>query len=42
MSSPEQPNIVFVFFDNLGYGELGAYGGGIVRGVPTPRIDALR
>lgn len=41
MSSPEQPNIVFVFFDNLGYGELGAYGGGIVRGVPTPRIDAL-
>lgn len=35
------PNIVFVFFDNLGYGELGCYGGGIVRGVPTPRIDAL-
>lgn len=35
------PNIVFVFFDNLGYGELGVYGGGIVRGAPTPRIDAL-
>ena len=36
-----QPNIVLVFFDNLGYGELGVYGGGIVRGAPTPRIDAL-
>jgi arylsulfatase len=37
----ERPNIILVFFDNLGYGELGVYGGGIVRGVPTPRIDAL-
>jgi arylsulfatase len=27
--------------DNLGYGELGVYGGGILRGVPTPRIDKL-
>jgi arylsulfatase len=27
--------------DNLGYGELGIYGGGNLRGAPTPRIDAL-
>ena len=27
--------------DNLGYGELGCYGGGILRGAPTPRIDKL-
>ena len=27
--------------DNLGYGELGVYGGGILRGAPTPRIDQL-
>jgi arylsulfatase A-like enzyme len=27
--------------DNLGYGELGVYGGGILRGAPTPRIDHL-
>jgi arylsulfatase A-like enzyme len=27
--------------DNLGYGELGVYGGGILRGAPTPRIDEL-
>ena len=37
----KKPNIVFMLVDNLGYGELGAYGGGILRGAPTPRIDAL-
>ncbi len=36
-----RPNIVFIFMDNFGYGELGVYGGGITRGAPTPRIDAL-
>jgi Sulfatase len=36
-----KPNILFVLMDNLGYGELGVYGGGVVRGAPTPRIDAL-
>src|SRR5712692_8718686 len=34
-------NIVFLLMDNLGYGELGVYGGGILRGAPTPRIDKL-
>jgi arylsulfatase len=37
----EKPNIVLVFMDNLGWGEIGAYGGGILRGAPTPRIDSL-
>jgi arylsulfatase len=36
-----KPNIVLVFMDNLGWGELGVYGGGILRGAPTPRIDKL-
>src|ERR1700719_1424189 len=36
-----KPNIVFILMDNLGYGEVGCYGGGIVRGAPTPRIDKL-
>jgi arylsulfatase A-like enzyme len=36
-----KPNIVFVLMDNLGYGELGVYGGGVLRGAPTPRIDRL-
>jgi arylsulfatase A-like enzyme len=38
---PKKPNIVFMLMDNLGYGELGVYGGGILRGAPTPRIDTL-
>jgi arylsulfatase len=37
----QKPNIVFILMDNLGYGELGCYGGGILRGAPTPRIDNL-
>src|SRR5580765_3220941 len=36
-----KPNIVFILMDNLGYGEIGCYGGGITRGAPTPRIDKL-
>ena len=39
--TPAKPNIVFILIDNLGYGELGVYGGGILRGAPTPRIDKL-
>jgi arylsulfatase len=33
------PNIVLMFPDNLGIGEIGVYGGN--RGVPTPRLDTL-
>src|SRR6476660_7180613 len=36
-----RPNIVLILADNVGYGELGVYGGGILRGAPTPRIDRL-
>src|SRR5579863_664211 len=35
----KKPNIVFILTDNLGWGELGVYGGGILRGAPTPRLD---
>src|SRR4029078_2144194 len=36
-----KPNILLILVDNLGYGELGIYGGGATRGAPTPRIDKL-
>ena len=38
---PDQPNIVFFHVDNLGYAELGCYGGGVLRGADTARIDAF-
>ena len=38
---PQKPNILFILADNLGYGDLGVYGGGELRGAPTPRIDQL-
>src|SRR5678816_2779982 len=37
----DKPNIVFILMDNLGYGEVGVYGGGVTRGAPTPRVDKL-
>ena len=37
----DKPNIVLMVQDNLGWGEVGAYGGGILRGAETPRIDQL-
>lgn len=40
-TSTQKPNILFVLMDNLGYGEVGVYGGGVLRGAPTPRLDKL-
>jgi len=36
-----RPNVVFILADNVGYGDMGPYGGGELRGMPTPRIDEL-
>jgi len=37
----DKPNIVVMMVDNTGWGELGVYGGGLLRGAPTPRLDRL-
>jgi Sulfatase len=37
----DKPNIVFIPADNVGYGDLGSYAGGELRGAPTPRLDQL-
>jgi arylsulfatase len=37
----DRPNVVIMLADNLGYGDIGAYGAGVIRGMPTPRIDKL-
>jgi arylsulfatase A-like enzyme len=36
-----KPNVVFILADNVGYGDMGPYGGGELRGYPTPRVDQL-
>ena len=41
VAQPPRPNILFILADNLDYGDLGVYGGGELRGAPTPRIDEL-
>jgi arylsulfatase A-like enzyme len=38
---PQKPNVVFILADNVGYGDLGPYGGGELRGAPTPRLDQM-
>ena len=40
-SNQKKPNVVFILADNVGYGDMGPYGGGELRGAPTPRTDEL-
>jgi len=37
----KKPNILFIASDDTGYGDLGPYGGGEGRGMPTPNFDRL-
>src|SRR5262245_23790837 len=37
----KKPNIVVIMTDDVGWGDLGGYGGGVMRGAPTPHLDRL-
>jgi arylsulfatase len=37
----QKPNIIMIVSDDTGLGDLGPYGGGVGRGMPTPNIDRL-
>ena len=37
-SAEQRPNVIFIVVDDLGFGELGCYGG---KDIPTPQIDSL-
>ncbi|MBJ89561.1 MAG: arylsulfatase [Woeseia sp.] len=39
--SADRPNIVLMLMDNFGWGEVGVYGGGVMRGAATPNIDSI-
>lgn len=37
----DKPNVVLMLADNVGWGDIGAFAGGELRGMPTPAIDQL-
>ena len=37
-TAEQRPNVIFIVVDDLGYGELGCYGG---KDIPTPHLDSL-
>ncbi|NGX58510.1 MAG: Arylsulfatase [Chlamydiae bacterium] len=37
----KKPNIIYILADDIGWGELGCYLGGKVRGTPTPELDNM-
>ena len=41
MVQASNPNIILIVSDDTGFGDLGPYGGGEGRGMPTPSIDQL-
>jgi arylsulfatase A-like enzyme len=36
-----KPNILLIVCDDLGFGDMGSYGGGVGRGMPTPNFDKM-
>jgi arylsulfatase A-like enzyme len=40
-AAAKKPNILLIVSDDTGWGDLGAYGGGEGRGMPTPNFDRM-
>lgn len=40
-SAADRPNIILIVSDDTGWGDLGCYGGGAGRGMPTPNLDRM-
>jgi arylsulfatase len=41
VAAQKKPNVIVIFGDDVGWGDLGAYGGGETRGAPTPNLDRM-
>lgn len=41
VQAADHPNIILIVADDHGYGDIGAYGGGEGRGMPTPNLDRM-
>ncbi len=37
----DKPNILLIVADDHGYGDIGVYGGGEGRGMPSPNLDRM-
>src|SRR6185503_5028248 len=37
----DKPNIIIMIADDVGYGDVGCFMGGGVRGAPTPNLDRM-
>ncbi len=40
-NAKKKPNVLIFLMDNVGWGDLGIYGGGLMTGAPTPNMDRL-
>ena len=41
VAQQSKPNILLIVSDDTGWGDLGPYGGGEGRGMPTPAFDKM-